>query len=1220
VHETSRDTTGDREPLEWTAEMQDAFEALDEPRLLLRVAPNDAGGDDFVCYAATRVAVKAFGGGTPAVIGRHLSSLLPAIAESPLWDQLHRLMNHGEPVDAEEPVRVVEVTDPASALGEQRLYDLNVLRFGATLSFGWQDVTERRRAEQRVAVSEKHYRMLAENTTDIVVLTDAELRCRWVSPSVTEVLGHAPEDLIGLTAKDLIHPEDFQRARSDDGVVAERHSWGLGWLRYRCSDGSYRLLSGRYRRILGDDGTVDAVLGVLHDVEELAQAQESLRASEERLRGVLDALVDPHILLEAVRDGAGDVVDFTVIESNPAAQAEHPGERSTLGTRLSQQEGVHLWSLIPVIARVVETDTRLVADDVFVTGHVIGGEDRWVDVRVTKVGDGAAITWRNVSDRHESAAALARSEELARLALDGAPIGTALVSAEGNFLRVNQAMCDFFGYDAATLMSLTWQELTHPADLAADVALVERLIAGEIERYQFTKRYVRSDGEVVIGDLAASAVHDPDGSLAYLVGQVIDVTETADTSQQLRRSERQYRAIAENASDVVARLDTSGACLWVSPSSQRLLGRPPESLVGERLLDVAEVGDLSTLDAWWDQVRNGADPAPVECRFRSGDGQTRWMALSARLAEQVEEKGSPRRATEVVVTMRDCDAEVAARQAVEESEQRFRLLADHTNDMVLRVDVGGTCAWVSPSLERSLGWTAQELVGTKVAALIHPVSRGAAEAATEEVRSGHSGVGGKVQVLTRKGRYRWLHTSVRPEYDSAGQVTGAVVTLADVDDEVRALEALERAAGRDPLTGLANAAMAREEMDRAVASVRHSGRLAAAVVMDIDRFSTVNDALGTQGADAVLVAVADRLTRAARAQDVVARLGGDEFVVVMRDLEDGLQAVEVANSLYAVMEEPFSTAAGSVACAASVGVGLARRSTPGGGDILAEASAALFSAKNNGRGRVEWFDRELRELAEAWRERTAAFPADIVSGAAATRFALEVTQASGNVIGAVATAAWTPRPELPSVSHPEVERLAFATGTSAQLVGFLARAALQAAAATSGLQLQVAVPVSERALRFGGTAEAVSQALGDAGADPAMLRIALPEGAVWGADDALTAELRALCDVGVRLAVYEYSQSADQLAALGDLPVDAVGVRARLLRGGQLVASRRWASSVVRAATDLGMYVIADGVSGPDDLVGVRRVGIRSVNGPLVGMAADIDELVELARLGVSLD
>ena len=166
-------------------------------------------------------------------------------------------------------------------------------------------------------------------------------------------------------------------------------------------------------------------------------------------------------------------------------------------------------------------------------------------------------------------------------------------------------------------------------------------------------------------------------------------------------------------------------------------------------------------------------------------------------------------------------------------------------------------------------------------------------------------------------------------------------------------------ATHDPLTGLANRAALLDEITRAVSAIQRSGRSAAVLMMDLDRFKDVNDTMGHAAGDDLLVAAATRIEHLVRAGDLVGRLGGDEFVVVMRDLDDPTEAVRAASRLVDAFRAPFTSAGMELYSTASIGVAIATGTTELGtselGDaahLLQEADTAMYAAKDAGRSRI----------------------------------------------------------------------------------------------------------------------------------------------------------------------------------------------------------------------------------------------------------------------------
>ena len=179
-------------------------------------------------------------------------------------------------------------------------------------------------------------------------------------------------------------------------------------------------------------------------------------------------------------------------------------------------------------------------------------------------GDEARIP---ANDEVEAPGLSRQSEELFRGSFDDAAIGMALVGIDGRLLRVNRALCEIVGYSEEDLLEKTFQEITHPDDLEADLDYVRRLVAGEIRTYQIEKRYLHAEGHEVWGLLNGSLVHDEEGEPLYFIGQVQDITERKRAEEALKESEERFRLLAENAQDIIFRyrLSPTPGFEYISP-------------------------------------------------------------------------------------------------------------------------------------------------------------------------------------------------------------------------------------------------------------------------------------------------------------------------------------------------------------------------------------------------------------------------------------------------------------------------------------------------------------------------------------------------------------------------------------------------------------------------------------------------------------------------------
>lgn len=309
--------------------------------------------------------------------------------------------------------------------------------------------------------------------------------------------------------------------------------------------------------------TPTSIVLTWRDVTERFVAAQQLAEARDRLRASSEALLDPQVLLELVRDAGGNVVDFVYRELNQAICAAVGLSRDEiLGHRfLEHWPGIVEAGLLDIFVRCLDTGDPVVLDDLEYHNDIID-ETRRYDVRVTRATPTSiVVTWRDVNERFESARLLAQARDLRHRAdvryrrlVDNSAIGMGLLAPDGRFETVNQAMCDFFGYDTDTLCAKTWQELTAPAYLEADLRNVRDVAEGRIESYRMKKQYVHADGHRIWGDLSVSCLRTSDGGVESYIVQIIDITAELESRLQLAERDEQNRQLAHRLQEQTDRL------------------------------------------------------------------------------------------------------------------------------------------------------------------------------------------------------------------------------------------------------------------------------------------------------------------------------------------------------------------------------------------------------------------------------------------------------------------------------------------------------------------------------------------------------------------------------------------------------------------------------------------------------------------------------------------
>ncbi|TXI43105.1 MAG: PAS domain S-box protein [Mycobacterium sp.] len=299
------------------------------------------------------------------------------------------------------------------------------------------------------------------------------------------------------------------------------------------------------------------------DVTDRFRAAQLLAQTRDLLRASMDSLLDSQVLFEAVRDDGGRVVDFVFRELNQATcdYLGVPRERLLGISLLEGLPGAAESGLFDAYVECLESGLPVIVDD-YAYSNKAFGETRRYDIRATRATpDIITLTVRDVTERFRAMQLLARARDLRHKAdlryrrlVDNSAIGVSLISPEGRFETANQAMCEFFGYDADTLRVKTWQELTAPAYLDVYLRNVRDVAEGRIESYRMTKQYIHADGHHIWGHLSVSCLRTSDGGVESYIVQITDITAEMESRRKLAERDEQNRELARRLQEQTDRL------------------------------------------------------------------------------------------------------------------------------------------------------------------------------------------------------------------------------------------------------------------------------------------------------------------------------------------------------------------------------------------------------------------------------------------------------------------------------------------------------------------------------------------------------------------------------------------------------------------------------------------------------------------------------------------
>ncbi|MET0339357.1 MAG: EAL domain-containing protein [Polyangiales bacterium] len=574
-----------------------------------------------------------------------------------------------------------------------------------------------------------------------------------------------------------------------------------------------------------------------------------------------------------------------------------------------------------------------------------------------------------------------------------------------------------------------------------------------------------------------------------------------------------------------------------------------------------------------------------------------------------------------------------ARQRLEETlaheqrlEARHALALAGTDDALWEWDIARGTLLRSPRFRDIAGTSATiaEPVDAPHAA-VHPDDRAGAQAALEAHLAGTTDRYEHAhRIRHTDGSWRWVLERGAVERDARGTPLRMAGFLTDISAHKETEARLRHHAFHDALTGLPNRALFMDRVQHAVARARRAPTSAFAVLMiDLDRFKSVNDSLGHAVGDQLLVRVAECIAGCVREGDTVARLGGDEFSVLLESVDDAPHAERVATQIQRALGAPVPIEGQRVSTSASIGIVLARDDAFDALALLRRADQAMYGAKKQGRGRSAVFDASAYASTSMRHALEDALRVALEAGQLRVYLQPIVAVDDGVVRGFEALVRW-PHPKLGLVSPAELLPVAEASDTIVALSDFVLGEACRALSRLRGSfgpsAPRVAVNLSARELGRDDLADRVGRALTAAQLPPEALVLEVKESALMDDEECGRAAFRALRARGVRIHMDDFGTGVASLGSLHRFEIDGLKIDGafigRLHDDPEAVEIVR---TIVTIARDLRLDVVAEGVENRAQHAVLKSLGCAEAQGFLFGAALPLEAVEALLRRGTKL-
>ncbi len=678
----------------------------------------------------------------------------------------------------------------------------------------------------------------------------------------------------------------------------------------------------------------------------------------------------------------------------------------------------------------------------------------------------------------------------------------------------------------------------------------------------------------------------------------------------VEKADRRFRSMVQDSNDVVMLVDAETLeAKLVSPTVERLLGYSEAECLGAHPLQFVLLEDGAHLLTSLESVAKSS--IPLDLRLLHKNGQIRWFSATVRRLPEGDELDG------MIVSLADIHDRKMAELQLGTSERRYRGLVETSREVFGVIDEHLTITFVSPNVERVLQIPSAALIGSNVLELVADASLDAAEALVDLPRDGADGRAIELQLIGGNGDPRWFEVAITDGAHTGDD--GWVITARDIHSQHEMQESMQKATLHDALTGLYNRASFQFEVNQSLQSME-MGQAVGVIHLDVRDFRIVNESLGFEVGDELLVAIGSRIRSGLRSSDVLARFGADSFAV-LSTVDSLAELKDMARRINSMFDEPFGTGGRQWSVSLEIGMSWTTNRRDASVMLLEQAAIAVRHAKATDDNEPVVFEASMREVANERFE----LESDLLPGLAAGEFSVVfqplLLLSTQRVRSVEALLRWN-HPERGSVSPASFIPVAEHSGAIVELGRWvLAESCRQLKQWHDELPdaegLGVSVNISVRQLVKEGEFGRLRQIVLDSGVNPARLTLELTESLVINEVPTVRRGIEDFRTLGIRIAVDDFGTGTAGLNHLRDVPFDILKIDKSyvdpLTTGHD---SYQLLASVVDLAHSMHATVVAEGIETHEQATLLRRMGCDVGQGFYLGRPMDPAALEEWFAAG----
>ena len=768
------------------------------------------------------------------------------------------------------------------------------------------------------------------------------------------------------------------------------------------------------------------------------------------------------------------------------------------------------------------------------------------------------------------------------------PIGAYRSSVSGRQLRANAALVRLNGYDSEAEMLAVVNDISRewyvdPERRNQFKQLLEREgqvmnFVSEVYRHKTRDRmWIRENAHLVRND---------QGEVTFYEGTVEDISASRAGEMALRVNEELFRQVTSQLPGMaflaLLKADGTREYSFVSDGVRELFGVEPSDVIGNGnlLKSFWHPEDRASVEAGVAGSAALGQPFSLQYRIVLGDGTVKWVQTTSSSISS-DHRGNLRCGVVLDITHSK-----RAEEQLRQSEERWKLALESTGDGVWDWHIQSGMEYYSRRYKEMYGYSEDKVwqQSDQFEDIVHPDDKEQLlrdqqahfEGRTPTYRNEH-------RVRCSDGSWKWiLSRGMVISRDAQGKPVRMIGTHTDITEWKKSEALIWQQANYDPLTGLPNRRMLRDRLEQDIRKCKHDGLQLAILFIDLDHFKEVNDTLGHDSGDLLLIEAADRIRHCVRDSDTVARMGGDEFTVVLSELSGAERLERILQKILGALSAAFQLGDEQVFISASIGITMYPADATEVESLFKNADQALYVAKGAGRNRFSFFTSALQEAAQT-RVRLAN---DLRAALAEQQFRVVyqpiVDLGTGDIRKAEALIRWQ-HPTRGLISPTEFIPIAESSGLIIDIGEWVFRQAADQVVRWRELHHpHFQISVNKSPVQFhsdGSTRKSWAQHLQSLGLPGGSIAVEITEGLLLDTSATVTQQLMEMRQTGVQVSLDDFGTGYSSLTYLQKFEIDYIKIDQSFVRN--LVPSSTdlaLCKAIIVMAHELGMKVIAEGV------------------------------------------